>query len=209
MFVLAIILSFTDLPYYAYHQLGTANSELKEAPTHIIILGGSGMPSPDGLIRCYYGAKAAKQFPNTDIIIAHPLDSGKDSLYQVNLMKHELKIRRINPQRINQATKGVNTYTQAKEIARLTNPNYSNLLIITSPEHMYRAIKTFEKAGFKNVGGQASFDTPIDEIHLKNKEELKEVNLNMRYNMWSYLQYEIMVLREYTAITYYWLKGWI
>jgi len=27
--------------------------------------------------------------------------------------------------------------------------------------------------------------------------------------MWSYMQYEIIVMREYTAIAYYRVKGWI
>ena len=42
-----------------------------------------------------------------------------------------------------------------------------------------------------------------------DEDELKVRNVALRYNMWSYMQYEIIVLREYTAIAYYWVKGWI
>mgnify|MGYP006090763245 FL=1 len=62
------------------------------------------------------------------------------------------------------------------------------------------------------VGGSPSFEKPSDEERLKDKtdkEDTKVRNLALRYNMWSYMQYEIIVLREYTAIAYYWMKGWI
>ena len=77
---------------------------------------------------------------------------------------------------------------------------------------MYRSIHSFRKVGFKIVGGSPSFEKPSDEEKLKdetNKDENKVRNLALRYNMWSYMQYEIIVLREYTAIGYYWVKGWI
>jgi uncharacterized SAM-binding protein YcdF (DUF218 family) len=86
------------------------------------------------------------------------------------------------------------------------------VLLITSPEHMYRSIKTFEDVGFTDIAGNATFEKPLDEDKVKGKGKArgKEVeNLGFRYNMWSYLQYEIIVLREYTAIAYYKLKGWI
>ena len=65
---LAIILSFTDIPYFAYYRLGTANTKLSDPPDMIVILSGSGMPSPDGLIRAYYGVEASRKFPDAKII---------------------------------------------------------------------------------------------------------------------------------------------
>ena len=81
-----------------------------------------------------------------------------------------------------------------------------------SEKHLFRAIKTFRKAGFVNVGAVPAFDTPVDEEKIKDKEGTKDIrvrNLTLRYNMWSYLNYELIVLREYCAITYYKIKGWI
>lgn len=86
------------------------------------------------------------------------------------------------------------------------------VLIITSPEHMYRAVKSFQKAGFGEVGGEPAFGNDLSEQDIEDDEEATDTrikNSNLRYNMWSYLQYEIMVVREYLAIAYYYVKGWI
>jgi uncharacterized SAM-binding protein YcdF (DUF218 family) len=92
-------------------------------------------------------------------------------------------------------------------------PLKSKLIVVSSPEHMYRAVKSFEKVGFESVGSYPTFEVPSDEELLISKEKEKKAdevhNLGLRYNLWSYMQYEIRVLREYLAITYYWLKGWI
>jgi uncharacterized SAM-binding protein YcdF (DUF218 family) len=85
------------------------------------------------------------------------------------------------------------------------------LLVVTSPEHMLRAILTLRKAGFSNVGGVPTFETPINEESLRKRvlsDDISE-NVALRYNIWSYMIYEIKVLREYTAISYYWLMEWI
>lgn len=212
--LLLFILSFTPLPYYAYHWLGVANAELEKQPNLIVILGGSGMPSPDGLIRTYYGAEAAKQYKKAEIIIALPYNREKDSLYQLNLMSHELIIRGIDSTRIHYEPIGFSTHTQARNIYN----NYRNqvqnlsLLLVTSPEHMYRAVGTFKKAGFINVGGVPSFGENLDEDNVKDKDKNKDSrikSLALRYNVWSYLNYELLVLRETIAILYYKLKGWM
>jgi len=207
---LLLILSFTDIPYYAYHNLGMGQSALSENPDVIVILGGSGMPSPDGLIRTYYASEAAKEHKNARIIIALPYNES-DSLYQLNLMAHELIIRGIDSLRINYEPSGFNTRSQAVNIASMFKNNKEQLalLIITTPEHMFRSIKSFRKAGFTKVGGLPAFEKPSDEEKLISKEEKERVNLSIRYNMWSYLNYELLVLREYSAIVYYKLKGWI
>lgn len=210
---LMLILSFTDLPYYAYHSLGTSNSKLSVDPEVIVILGGSGMPSPDGLIRTYYAAEMANIFEQADIIIAYPYNQG-DSLYQLELMAKELIIRGVDSVRIRFEPLGFNTYSQAVHIASFYEHSITKpaLLLVTSPEHMYRSVRTFKKAGFNHVGGMPAFEKPIDEEKLKDtgtKEDVRIRNLSVRYNMWSYLNYELLVLREYFAIAYYRLKGWI
>jgi uncharacterized SAM-binding protein YcdF (DUF218 family) len=94
--------------------------------------------------------------------------------------------------------------------ALLSAQTEAPVLLITSPEHMYRSIHSLQKVGFKNVGGLPSFEKPISEKTLKGKKKKGEkVALAWRYNFWSYLRYEILVLREYSAIAYYKLKGWI
>ena len=203
------ILSFTDVPYYAYHNLGAGHSVLSGKPDVIVILGGGGMPSPDGLIRTYYASEAAMENENAEIIIALPYNE-LDSLHQLDLMANELIVKGIDPLRIKYEPLGYNTRSQAVNIASMfNNKEQLNLLIITTPEHMYRSIKTFKHVGFPEVGGLPAFEKPIDEGKLKDPDDKEGAYLAFRYNMWNYLNYELLVLREYCAIIYYKLKGWI
>ncbi len=207
---LIFILSFTDVPYYAYHKLGTGHPVLSEKPNIIVVLGGSGMPSPSGLIRTYYASEAAKEYENAEIIIALPYNEA-DSLRQLDMMANELIIKGVDSSRIKYEPVGFNTRSQAVNIESMFKNNKEQLalLIITSPEHMYRSIKTFKNVGFIKVGGMPAFEKLTDENKLKNPEETERISLSYRYNMWSYLNYELLVLREYCAILYYKLKGWI
>jgi uncharacterized SAM-binding protein YcdF (DUF218 family) len=206
-----LLLSFTDIPYNAYHALAMTDHKPVKDPDFIVVLGGNGIPSPDGLIRTWYAAEAAEQFEQAKVVIAIP-GNVKDTTDQPWLMARELVRRGIDRSRIMFEAKGYNTHSQAVNISRMLSSSGPSLLIITSPEHMYRSIRTFEKAGFKDASGYASFETPLEENSIKRKgnEGGQQVqNLDLRYNMWSYLQYEILVLREYAAIGYYKLQGWI
>ncbi len=208
--VVFIILSFTSLPYWAYYGLAATDDQLELAPSTIVIMGGDGMPSPSGLMRLYNGIEKAMEHPNSKVIIALPYNE-YDSTFQLSLMAHELVQKGVDTNRIVFAANGFNTRSQALEIKKLAD-TAAPILIVSSPEHMYRSIHSFRKVGFKIVGGSPSFEKPSDEEKLKdetNKDENKVRNLALRYNMWSYMQYEIIVLREYTAIGYYWVKGWI
>ncbi len=96
--LLMLILSFTDLPYHAYHKLGMTHAEITETPDVIVIFGGSGMPSPDGFIKAYYAAKAANKYPDSRIIIALPY-SDQDSLRQLRMMANELVLKGVDSTR--------------------------------------------------------------------------------------------------------------
>jgi uncharacterized SAM-binding protein YcdF (DUF218 family) len=177
------------------------------------VLGGAGMPSPDGLIRTYYAAEAANKYKAASIIIALPYNE-TDSLHQLKLMATELTIRGIDSLRIRYEPHGFNTRSQALNVAKMfeKRKDQLSLLLITSPEHIYRSVKAFRKAGFIYVSGIAAFEHPVDEEKIKDKEHTTDTrvkNLDLRYNMWSYLHYELVVAREYCAIFYYKLKGWI
>ena len=206
-----LVLSFTDVPYIAYHRLGSLNSEVEGNPDVIVVPGGSGMPCADGLMRTFYGAVAANRYPNARIIIALPYGNGEDSLLQLNLMDRELIVKGIDSSRVVYEPLGFNTWSQAVNVGKMfgAQKNKISLLIVTSPEHVYRAVKTYEKAGFRNVFSMAAFEKPISEDKLGSKDKMKGVNLSVRYNMWSYLHYELLVIKEYMAIAYYKLRGWI
>jgi uncharacterized SAM-binding protein YcdF (DUF218 family) len=207
-----LLLSFTDVPYHAYAYLGITDNRFTKDPEVIVVMGGDGMPSPDGLMRTYYAAKAAHKYKDAAIILALPATM-LDTLYQLRLLRQELMLRGVDSVRISFEPNGYNTHAQAVNIrAMYPEKKTPVLLLITSPEHMYRSMHTFRKVGFAEVGGISAFEKPIDEENVKDKGGKKEVrveSLALRYNMWSYLRYELMVLREYCAICYYKTKGWI
>ena len=206
-----VLLAFTDIPYWAYYSLASVDDVVEGNPKIIVIMGGDGMPSPSGLMRSFYGASKAKRYPNAKIIIALP-SSEQDSSKQLKLMAHELVLKGVDTNRIQFASAGFNTRSQALEVAELIADKSSSLMLVSSPEHMFRCIKSFKKVGFKNVGGNPAFEIPNSEKQLKDTSSTKDEgvkNLYLRYNLWSYMQYEIIVLREYVAIAYYWFKGWI
>jgi uncharacterized SAM-binding protein YcdF (DUF218 family) len=212
LFFLLFLLSFTDIPFYAYEKLSMPGTYLEKDPDVIVVLGGSGMPSPDGLMRTYYAAEAANKYKQADVIIALPYNE-TDSLYQLNLMAKELILRGIDSARISYEPAGFNTRSQALNIATRYEKRKRTLalLMITSPEHMYRSVNTFKKAGFTTIAGMATFEKPVDEEKVKDKENAPDArvkSLALRYNMWSYLHYELLVIREYCAIAYYRIKGW-
>ena len=91
------------------------------------------------------------------------------------------------------------------------------MLVVTSPENMYRTVKAFRKAGFTEVGGESAFEVAMfvdlgyNHKRIGGKKYLPDVSDDMalRFNFWNYLKLEITCLREYVAIVYYKLNGWI
>ena len=217
--IISVVFSFTDYPFWAYYWLGTHNADLEMEPELIVLLGGGGMPSADGLMRCYHAAKVADHHSDAFVVIAVPADTALNEDSPELLMCRELSMRGIDSTRIFYERDGVNTITQAKNLYAMLGPELaqsSGIRLVTSPEHMYRSVAVFRKTGFRYVGGQPSFETDIKEqMLIKKRKKGDETEkdalkaLSLRYNMWNYLKYEITVLRELCAIAYYKLRGWI
>ena len=214
--LLCFILAFTTLPYWGYHWLGTSKSELKTEPDVIILLGGGGMPSESNLIRSWFAAKAFTSFPDCKVYIAMPGDL-KDTLSTPSKMKKELIARGIPPEKFFFEAKGTNTRSQALQCARAI-PMATSILLVTSPEHMRRAVLCFRKAGFSHVNALPAFEdaaeadfTFNDDNLGGNKNLIPDVgkNTSVRYLVWNHLKYEILIARECIALCYYKLRGWI
>lgn len=215
-FTMCVILALTSAPFWGYHWLGTSKAELNEEPQTIILLGGGGMPSQSNLIRSWYTGKAAKSFPNAGVIIAMPGEL-TDSTSTPQKMKEELIIRGIEASKISFENMGTNTRSQAINCMGLVKLQ-SPVLLITSPEHMRRAVLCFQKAGFEKVNALPAFENAAEADFSFNDDELggnkllvPDVgkNMNMRYQMWNHLKYEILIVREMFALGYYQLRGWI
>lgn len=215
-FLAMLIVACTSWPFWAQYRLGKAAGSLSEAPKTILVMGSGGFPSESVLMRLWYTIDLAGKYPGARVVVATPgnlIDSSSTVVQTVQyLMNHQ-----INMERIVVEAEGLNTRHQALKAHELYEQGAFEqpLLIVTSTEHVYRSVKSFRKAGFHDVGG-----APATEIMLETDLDLQEEDLggnmpvnasstNIRYQFWNYFQLEIRVLREYVAIAYYWLKGWI
>jgi len=221
-----IILAFTSAPFWILYGFSTKYAGINRPPEYIVVLGGGGMPSESGLIRCWYAAKTANYFSGSLVIISLPGDT-TDDLSSVNQMKNEMILRGIHKTRIILEPLGTNTRAQALQVKKLVDNLTSSsshhlisspaILIVTSPEHLTRAVLTFKKAGFRRVEGVTAFEKTIEsditfnDRMLGGREWIPGVggNLALRYQFWTQLRYEELMIREFLAMFYYKLKGWI
>lgn len=219
LFFLILLFAFTTGPFYLYNWLGQSVSEYNFKPQHIIIMGGSGYPSESAMMRSYYAAKLATKFPESDVYITQPaadyVEVTKTDAYGImtDLMK-----RGIDSSRIYLEVNGKNTREEALNVIKM-RPQIMNerCVIVTSPEHMRRSILTFRKAGFKMLGGQSTFNASGPqqlEYHDKSlggrNIPLPEIgeSIQLRYQFWNHLRYQVICYRELFALFWYKLKGW-
>ena len=212
------VLAFTKIPYWAYYNLGTSNSKITMAPKTIILLSGSGIPSEGGLLRAYYTSRLANANPEADIIISMPGDL-TDSMSAPQLTAKELTMRGIDKDRISFENLGHNTCEQAQKLSvgKLSAQLALPVTLVTSPQHMKRAVLTFRKCGFTNVSGLPTFENSLEsdlsfnDSQLKGNKYVPSIgnNMQVRYQFWTQLKLEVLVLREYFGLTYYKLRGWI
>jgi len=211
----AIILAFTTIPFHIMHYMGTANSQIKDKPAYIVLLGGAGMPNEENLMRLYYASFYAARFENAMVVVALPGDT-TDTVSAIIKMRDELEKNGISRERIILENLGLNTRHQALMISSIIDTSQA-VLLITSPFHMYRSMLVFAKAGFHHIGGVATFngfishDILFDDSIMGGNEMVPAIgeNTQLRYQFWNHLKYEIEITRECFALLYYKLKGWI
>lgn len=211
IFALMIVLALTSAPFYMYYNLGqNPNKDTQiTRPQQIVMFGGAGMPSEDNLMRLYHTAALARQF-NVPVMLVHP----KDSLCQAEMTR---LLNQGGIERISYMTSGTNTRSQCLELKE-RHPLLINkqLLVVTSPEHVRRTVKSLNKVGFENVIGVAAYPSTVDfDLSLKKQklggnEVIPSVeSVKMRYTFFNYLKLEITCVREHLALAYYRIKGWI
>jgi uncharacterized SAM-binding protein YcdF (DUF218 family) len=217
--VFMIVFAFTTGPFYLYYWLGKSNSEYYFKPKHIILLGGAGYPSATALLRSFYASEVYIKNAGCDIYVCQPSSEGlsvdKSDAYKIS---KDLMTRGVDSSKIYLELIGKNTREEALEVAKI-NPQLKNenCILVSSPEHMKRAIAVFQKAGFKNIGGEPTFDLcgPTNLLYndkdLGGNKHLPSIGqeTQLRYQFWNHFVYQIICYRELMAITWYWLKGWI
>ena len=166
-------LCLTDYPWRLYRWLGSDARVLEEAPRHIIILGGGGIPSESGLMRTYRGAEEGRLFTNALFIVALPVEGALETSATAR-MKAELVLRGIAPERIRIEPEGRNTREQALNIRGLLEADGPNVpvLVVTSPDHLKRALLSFRKAGFRQASGAAEYGDSLESALAYDEDEL-------------------------------------
>lgn len=214
VFFIMLVLALTPAPFYMHYALGTAPEPEGDGaiePDRIVLFGGAGMPSESNLIRLYYTAEAAQHF-GVPVLIVHP----EDAVCRAEMTRY-LTQSGLPEHRISYMDRGSNTRSQALELAQ-SHPELTQarLLVVTAPEQVRRTVKTLRKAGFTKIHGLPAREATVDfDLSLKGKElqgnrgvpTLESTNL--RYTFWNYLKLEITCFREYFALAYYRIKGWI
>ncbi|MCX6265834.1 MAG: YdcF family protein [Bacteroidetes bacterium] len=231
IFLLLVGLAFTSAPFWTWYRMAAKEAGINRPPDYLVLLGGGGMPSESALMRLWYTAGIAGYFRQASVIIALPGDTA-DKHSAINQMKLELILRGIPANRILLENGATNTRSQALNILKKISVEeelrhaapipskvnrQSSILLITSPEHLYRAVLTFQKAGFLKVDGVPAFEQPVDSDISFNSRQLggrKFIpgigdNITLRYQFWTQMNYELLILREWAALGYYKLKNWI
>jgi uncharacterized SAM-binding protein YcdF (DUF218 family) len=213
------LLATTSLPFWARYYLGSKKACEKCVPVNcIVLMGAGGYPSNDVLMRLWYTNRIASEHPQAKILIATP-GYITDSTSTVFKTYEHLTQMGIDSSRIVIEPKGLNTRHQALKVYQMYKQNMFNepLAIVSSPTHSYRAVKCFEKVGFETVCAYPTMEIMLEtDLRFRKKElggrkmiPITTHSVFMRYKFWDYLQYEIEVLREYIAIVYYKINGWI
>lgn len=167
-------------------------------PDWIVVLGGGGIPSESGLIRCWYGAERALEFPEAGCIVSLPADEDPEEA-SVGRMKQELMMRGVAEDRIRMESEAVNTRAQADAVMAMLGASAPTSLvcIVTSPYHLRRAVDCFRAAGFRRIQG-AEAESVGAEADMGGWTFL-------RYGLWAAWSHRPVLIRECMALAAY---GW-
>ena len=211
MALLMLVFALTPLPGVAYHWLGRAGSDSAASPDVIVMMGGGGIPSESGLMRCYETAVQAKRHPKARVILAMPFEPGETN-GRPGAVVRELIQRGVDADRISQEGKGRHTREQAAAVWKMVGGKKPPVvMVVSSPEHVRRSVLAFRKAGFPQVSGMGTHSQVLEaDLSLaQGRLPRPDQTTLLRYQVWEGVILQIRVLREGTALLYYQLKGWI
>jgi len=126
-------------------------------------------------------------------------DAGKPRTPDSEVMRDALFKLGVPADRVILESRSTNTREQAMFTADiLRKRNVETIVLVTAPEHMGRAVGTFEALGFTVVPSVSAFKAP-------ERGSLWE---QLRPSRGALLQSDWAVY-EYLARAYYWLQGWL
>ena len=233
--VLGAALQFSGIPWKVHVFLasdggGRGGDEGGWMPTHILVLGGSGIPGESGLMRLWYAAEAAKVHPEVPVWMALPCAEGDRNDAAAAAYAEELRMRGVDPGRCDPRACGENTHEQAVGLVRaLEGAGASRVLLVTSPEHVRRACMAVRRAAREGGTEIEVRGLPAENLSLEDHgaetegagpAESAEGGMEaggsggaapevLRYEFWNHARYSLDACREGVALGYYWVKGWI
>ncbi len=222
--LLFFVLQFTNLPWSLYRSLFAIPHLSTQSPTHILVMGGSGIPGESGLMRTYYGAQAARLHPNAEVLVAMPLGASDSEASRAYL--DELLLRGVPADRVHILPDGRNTREQAIRMKAYVKeaPSTATILVVSNPEHIRRTVACLWQVGLTNVAAMpahtlsmedrlswtvADLDTPESSPISRSIVPDIGSSLHLRYDLWNNLGYTQLAIREYAGLLYYRLRGWI
>ena len=227
--VLFVAAQFTNWPWRTYKGLSEVPDGVRAPPTHVLVMGGSGIPGESGFTRTYFGAEAARRHPRAQVLLAMPLDV--DASYASRAYVDEFRLRGVAPERVRVVAGGRNTREQALRLAETlaSAPRPAQVLIVTDPYHVRRTAACVRKAAAERrldvrLDALPVFQLSIDDPLVFRAAELDGPGpapaaraaapdvggaVRLRYDVWNNLGYVVDVLREAAALIYYRSRGWI
>jgi len=211
-----LLLPLTPYPWRWYAQLGQPEPS-SGVPEVLVMMGGGGIPSESGLMRSWKTAEAAGEYPDARIIIAIPREPGE---LPPGPIERELLMRGVAPERLEREPQGRNTREQAMEVVamlRAADGTLPKIGLITSPEHMKRTWLSFKRAGAGELVAIPSWPEAIQADLSYDAAELGgspvgtvvgSSNL-IKYKYFDNLGILNRCVREWFALLYYRLMGWI
>jgi len=194
--LLSVIVVTTPVAEYLARPL-RLEPDLRSAEA-IVVLGrgafGDDAPSLASLARAVYGYTLyhARYAPRLLLSGGRAVaESGREAL----AMKRLLEGVGAQPSGLQTEDRSTRTYSNATESARILQPQgVKRVLLVTHPNHMWRAKRTFEKAGF------AVYPAPIPWDRLPEEWGVLHIHrIVLFYN----------VFYEYGGIVLYWWRGWL
>lgn len=206
-------------------------------PTHILVLGGSGVPGESALMRLWYAAEAALANPEAPVWLALPCRETDRSDPAAAAYARELCLRKVPPERCLPRACGNNTHEQAENLVRALSedgaPETPRVLLVTSPEHVRRAClaarRAARDAGFAlEIRGLPAENLSLEDHGVYGPASPSPGGLEeaapppdaegstpgesftaWRYDFWNHARYTLEAAREFAAMAYYRFKGWI
>lgn len=218
LFLSLLALALSNLPWDWYRWMALPGKNEAETPGFIVMMGGGGIPSESGLTRSWKAAEAAHLYSNAVVIVAMPLEDNESPVLGI---EHELRIRGVSADRIQREFRGRNTREQALEVYKLLaksgQPDTNTIALVTSPEHMRRTWRSFERAGFNRLMAIPSWPEAITADLRYEESEMGDralggavgASITVRYRFWDNLGILVKCARESAALMYYRLLGWI